>query len=153
MKKKKKYNPLKKYDKGGKSTSGSIAAGMGTVKEEKSYFKPESFKKAESSESSNPLSKMMGKGKEEGKSKGGGEKGDTEGLLKALGAFSKGGKLKKYANGGQTDPPLQRSKSKATKATKTTKTRKDIPPTSMKKTITERPHTSMKRTITKRTNR
>ena len=96
--KKKKYNPLKKYAKGGKSTGESIRAGQGAVQEEKSYFTPKAFE-AKKSESSNPLSKLMGGGKE-GKSssgsKGGSGGGDTEGLLKALGAFSKGGKMKKY---------------------------------------------------------
>ena len=85
MKKRKKYNPLKKYAKGGKSTGESIKSGMGTVKEEESYFKPESFKV---SLQESPSSKKKK------------EKGDTEGLLKALGAFSKkeGGKV-------ETDPP------------------------------------------------
>ena len=106
--KKKKYNPLKKYAKGGKSTGESIRAGMGSVQEEKSYFKPESFKKAESSESSNPLSKLMGKGKDEGKSKGGSGGGDTEGLLKALGAFSKGGKVDPVKKKEKPDPPEEK---------------------------------------------
>ena len=55
----------------------------------------EKKKKSESSESSNLLSGLMKKGKEGG-GDGGSGGGDTEGLLKALGAFSKGGKMKKY---------------------------------------------------------